>query len=118
MAHHLFFNLYLFILSQTLCITQNVTATIHLQQQWLFVAVATTACAAGHGDVLHCTEMFKTRVAAHFVHRSVHDHVVLALDRKWQWDITLFQRLSLMTKNAALILLLQRTNIGGGKHDN
>lgn len=83
-AYHLFFNLYLFILSQTLCITQNVAATVHLQQQWFFVAVAATACAAGHGDVLHGTEMCKTRVAAHFVHCSVHDHVMLALDRKWQ----------------------------------
>lgn len=97
-AYHLFLNLYLFILSQTLCITQNVTATIHLQQQRFCVAVLATACAAGHGDVLHCTEMLKTRVAAHFVHRPVHGHFVLALDRKWQEDITLFQRLSLVTK--------------------
>lgn len=79
------------------------------------MAVATTACAAGHGDVLHCTEMFKTRVAAHFVHRSVHDHVVLALDRKWQWDITLFQRLSLMTKKCSIDFVITKDkHLGGG----
>lgn len=80
--------LYLFELSQTLCIAYGFAGILHLQQERFVCAVGATAPAARHGQVVDGTETAKAGIAANLVHGATQDHLMFGL---WEHYVLYFR---------------------------